>query len=162
MGGRGSGRPRLTDEEKKAKGTFRPSQSAAVYASNDAAKVITGVFLAKVSDPELPLCAVGKKKYFELANLLMNGNKLTQVTRDYCEVVAVIWAQINQRLLDGKSPPMQMMVKYDQMMRELKIAEDAPAIADPTKKNKFSNVGFANTRSTPITLRRSAASGNRK
>lgn len=62
MGGIGSGgHNRLSDEEKKRRGTFRPDNSAEVYNARAAEKIVSGPWLTRIPDPELPLGKLGKK-----------------------------------------------------------------------------------------------------
>lgn len=154
MGGIGSGgRGRLSDEEKKRKGTFRTDRSDAVYDSQAAEKVITGPWLTAIPDPSIPLNEVGAAKYQELADLLFKGNKLTKVTCGDCERMAVMHQQMHERLSAGKSVPMDLIKRMDSISVRLRIADDAPAIANPNQKNRFSNSGFSNSRASPFRLR---------
>lgn len=156
MGIDGRGRPRLSDEEKRRRGTFQSPYSDEKYAAKDAAKVITGIFLAKVDEPELPLNEIGRKKYFELATMLLDGGKLTTVTRMNCEATASVWQKMHATLESGKPIPAQVTNQYNSMMRDLRVAENAPSIATENQKNKFAAIGNANTVLQTFRLRRSA------
>lgn len=158
MGGMGSGRPRLSDAEKKAKGTFRADESEEARLAKNASKVITGVFFAKVPEPSLPLDAVGKAYYFNQATLLLNGNKLTSVTCGDCERMAVMHQQMHARLLAGKPVSMDLIKRMDAISVRLGIAEVATPIANPGQQNKFARSGFfatATTRVSKVRLRSS-------
>lgn len=160
MGGRGSGgHNRLSDAEKKARGTFRPDCSDEVYAAKAASKVVTGPWLSAIPEPSIPLNAVGRAKYDQIAKLLFEGNKLTQVTVGDCERMAVMHQQMHDRLNAGKSVSMDLIKRMDAISVRLRIAEDAPAIANPNQKSRFAGVGFSNSRTSPIRLRASSASG---
>ncbi|BCH33136.1 hypothetical protein MesoLjLc_50660 [Mesorhizobium sp. L-8-10] len=154
MGGKGSGgHNRLTDTEKKRRGTFRAAESEAVFNARAAEKIITGVFLPRVPDPSLPLNEIGKAKYVEFATLLLESGKLTKIVAEDCERYAVMHQQMHAKLEAGKMVPQQLLNAMDSLSRRLKIAEDAPPIANPNEKKRFNGVGFSNNRASPIRLR---------
>lgn len=144
---------KLSDEEKRRRGTFRPDQSEETYAARAGAKVITGVFLPKVPEPSIPLSDVGRAKYDELTKLLFEQNKLTVVTCGDCERMAVMHQQMHERLQAGKSVSMDLIKRMDSISMRLRIAENAPTIADPTAKNKFANSGFSASKVHTVGLR---------
>lgn len=163
MGGIGSGgNGRLTDAEKRAKGTYRSDRSDEVYAARAAEKVITGPWLTSIPEPTIPLNAVGKAKYDEITALLFAGNKLTKVTCGDCERYSVMHQQMHERLTAGKAVSMDLIKRMDAISVRLRIAEDAPAIANPNQKNRFAGSGFSNSRTSPITLRPHRAAGTGK
>lgn len=153
MGGRGSGGGRLSDEEKKAKGTFKQSRSEAVYDARAAAKVITGPWLTKIPEPTIPLNEIGRAKYDEFTKLLFDGNKLTTVTCGDCERYAVMHQQMHARLAKGEMVPQQLLNAMNSISVRLRIAENAAPIANPNEKKRFAGAGFSNRRSSPFTLR---------
>lgn len=153
MGGQGSGRIRIGDAEKRARGTFRKDQSDDVLQLRAAQKVVTGPWLTVIPKPSIPLNEVGQAKYDELTKILFAGNKLTTVTCGDCERMAVMHQQMHARLEAGKPVSMDLIKRMDSISVRLRIAEDAPAIADPNEKNRFAGSGFANRRSSPIRLR---------
>ena len=160
MGGLGSGgNGRLTDAEKKARGTFRADQSDAVYDAQRAATVVVGPWLASIPEPTIPLTAVGRAKYDELTKLLFDGNKLTKVTCSDCERMAVMHQQMHERLTAGKSVPMELIKRMDSISVRLRIAEDAAPLASPGAKNKFASIGTAATVVSAYRLQRPAATG---
>lgn len=162
MGGNGSGRHRLTDEEKKRRGTFRADQSDAVYAAKAAEKVVIGPWLTAIPKSTIPLNEIGQAKYDELTNLLFNQNKLTTVTCGDCERMAVMHQQMHERLSNGKPVPMDLIKRMDAISVRLRIAEDAPPIANPNERNRFEGSGFSNSRSSPYRLRPYPAAGQGK
>lgn len=160
MGGVGSGgRNRLSDAEKQARGTFDPSRSEAAYAKAAADKVIVGPWLTYIPEPTVPLNPVGRAEYDKLTKLLFEGNKLTTVTCGDCERLAVMKQQMVERLEAGKPVSMDLIKRMDSISVRLRIAEDAPAIANPNEKSRFAGSGFANSRTSPIRLRPYTASG---
>lgn len=160
MGGFGSGgRGRKSDAEKIASGTFRADRSEETYAARAAEKVVVGPWLTAIPEPTIPLSEVGRKKYDEIADLLFKNNKLTKVTCGDCERMAVMHQQMHERLKAGKSVSMDLIKRMDSISVRLRIAEDAPAIANPNEKSRFEGAGFSNSRSSPFRLRAYSAAG---
>lgn len=158
MGGIGSGRTGLTDEEKRKRGTTDQRYTEEARLERAAAKIVTGVFLPKVPDPSLPLNEIGKAKYVEFATLLLESGKLTKIVAEDCERYAVMYQQVHAKLAEGKNVPQQLLNAMDSLARRLKIAEDAPSIANPADKRRFEGVGFANKRTSPYRLQRHSGS----
>ena len=56
MDGRGTGRGhRLSDEEKKRRGTFRADTSEEAHRARAAEKIVSGPWLSQIPKPTLPL-----------------------------------------------------------------------------------------------------------
>lgn len=147
------GHNRLTDAEKIARGTFRPSRGEAVYKADLGAKVIAGPWLDAIPEPQLPLGPEARMKYDELARMLFDQNKLTVVTRSIAEGAAVLFGQIHRRESEGRDVPASMAARYLGALQNLKIAEEAPEIATPgNKRNAFDFCGFANRPRPPARL----------
>lgn len=160
MGGKGSGgHNRISDEEKRRRGTFHADRSEEVYAKRAAEKVVVGPWLTSIPEPTIPLEEVGRAEYNRLTKLLFENNKLTQVTCSYCELVAVMQQQMVARLAAGKTVSMDLIKRKDSILARLRVAEDAPAIANPNQKNRFAGSGFSNNRASPYRLRPLAAAG---
>lgn len=145
MGGIGSGGSnRLSDEEKKARGTFRKSNSDQVYEARAAAKVVSGPWLSEIPKPELPLNELGEKKYNELARILFDNNALTTITRMQAETAAMLFEKFDRLLRENKSPSASDLTQYQRALAALGIAENAPTIASPgAHQKKFSGFGFS-------------------
>lgn len=153
------GRQALSDEEKKKRGTFREDQSEATYAAKRAEKVVIGPWLTSIPDPEMPLNEIGKAKYVQVTKLLFDQNKLTKVTCMDCEVLSLHWQNVQARVAAGKAPSADSLKQISAITQRLRIAEDAPAIANPNQKSRFEGSGFANRRSSPFRLRPLGAAG---
>lgn len=147
--------PRLSDEEKKRRGTFRADQSEEVYRARAAQKVVTGSTLSAVPDPEMPLNEIGLGKYRELTELLLSQGKLTKITCMDCEMIALHWQNVRARVATGKSASSDSLKQITAITQRLRIAEDAPEIESPDKKSRFTGCGFAYQRSTPYRVRTS-------
>lgn len=154
MGGMGSGgHNRLSDEEKKRRGTFRADNSEAIYNARAAEKVVVGPWLTALPKPKVPLKGEGKKKYEELGNLLLNSNKLTTVTCMQIEQVSLLWQKMLNMLEAGQDPPVSLHKQIDKILVALRVAENAPAIGNPNEKSRFEGAGFSNSRNSPYRLR---------
>lgn len=144
------GHNKLTDAEKIARGTFRPSRSDEVYAERAGAKVVAFPRLREIPVPDLPLNEVGQKKYDELTRALFDADKLTVVTKTAAEQAAALHQEIHRRMSDGKPVPASLSDKLQRALAQLKIAEDAPTIASPGNRvNKFAGTGFSTRRAPP-------------
>lgn len=146
------GQNRLSDEEKKRRGTFRPDQSSAVYAARQAENVVTGVFFSEIPVPSMPLNPFGKATYEKWAKLLLDQGKLTSVTAEHCQSLGLIDMRINDKVSAGKVPSADDMKQRTSVIRMLGVAENAPVIAGATK-SRFEGSGFSNSRSSPFRLR---------
>lgn len=145
MGGKGSGgHNRLSDADKIAKGTFRPSRSDDVYKVEAAAKVVTGPWLSSIPEPNLPLTGIALQKYNEITKTLFDQNKLTMATVLTAEQYALQYGQQHARLTAGKPVSASTTLMLERMLRDLRIAEEAPVLASPgAKANKFRRTGFS-------------------
>lgn len=163
MGGFGSG-GRLSDEEKRRRGTFRSDKSDERYDEIEASKVVAGPWLSEIPEPTFKLSDIGKKKYNELAQALFEQNKLTIVTVMQAEVAARLFDKIYTLSLEDKFPSASDTTQYQRAINALRIAENAKTIAKPGNKgNRFAGSGFSNRRNATFRLRKagSADSGDR-
>jgi hypothetical protein len=153
VGGLGSGRIRtLSDEERKKRGTYREETSEAAALARAAEKIVAGPWLPKIPEPEMPLNEVGKGKYLQIAQLLFDQNKLTQVTCDMCLTYAALFQSAHARMAAGKTISADMAKRMDAILQKLRVAENAPTIAAPSR-NRFDSIPSANSRFAPIRLR---------
>jgi hypothetical protein len=137
---------KMSDAEKKAKGIFDPRWSEQAGKDRMAAKIISGPWLSAVPKPDFALDRVGMVKYNELCNALLDQNKLTMVTRQHAQNIALIQMQISKMLTMGKLIPNNLFVTMKQSTMLLGIAEDAKNIGPPPKasESKWGFAGFAN------------------
>lgn len=150
---------RLTDEEKKKRGTFRADQSAEALDKKIASKIITGVFISKIPEPSMPLGKRGDlryDKYMELAQLMMDQGNLTTITVDWAQVAAAAWGDMHDALAKGKQIPKHTMETYKSITNKILIAEKAPNIGTPAKQNKFEGHGWSHKAGSEIRLIKSA------
>lgn len=164
MGGVGSGgHNRLSEEEKKRRGTFRKDRTDAAYEERAAKKVVAGPWLSVIPEPEIPLKEVGRRKYDELTRLLLEQNKLTAVSCMQAELAARMHEKIAALVQDGKYPSASDVNQLQRALSALRVAEDAQPIGKTGGKvNKFAGLGFANRPNSTVRLRPSAPAGTRK
>lgn len=154
MGGRGSGTS-LSDEEKKARGTFRAEKSTEARKDKAEAQVISGPWLSSIPEPEYPLNDVGRKKYDDITRWLFDSNKLTTSTHTLASLAGLYHQKLSKMAGEDRAPTASDLTQYRGVIRDLRIAEDAKPIASPGQANKFSGSGFANRRSAEVRLRSS-------
>lgn len=152
MGGQGSGGSnRLSDEERKARGTYRADQSDELYDQRAAAKILQGPWLSAIPEPDFPLTPIGRKKFDEITQALFEQGKLTQIAVGKATSAGVLWQKIATAIGKGRSPATADLKFYDKIVDELQIARDAKVIASP-KRSRFADAGFSNSRTSPIRL----------
>lgn len=136
----------LSDEEKKARGTFRAGTSTEVRNRKLGEKVFAGPGYQDVPDPEFPLGDIGLKQYFRLAGrVLREKGRLSDVIQRACESYSILWEEAYTRRITGKKVPASIVERMDRSLSILKLAEVAtvvdPDAADP-KKNPFRACGL--------------------
>jgi hypothetical protein len=159
MVGRGN---RLTDAERKARGTYRADESEAVYAARDAAKIVKGPWLDHIPDPTVKLNDVGMRKYEEITRGLLDAGRLNMHFKDMAEAVALMYQQIVAASETGKPVSGQFFYQYQLAMKGLRLQEDAKPIAEREGSNKFAGIGLANKRGSSLRLLKSSEAGSRK
>lgn len=145
MGGFGSGgHNRLSDAEKKRRGTFVAKQSDAIYDARAAANVLAFPTLREIPAAELPLNEIGSRKYDELARALFDAGRLTTVSRMLAEQVASLFQEQHRRMSAGLPVPGSLSDKMQRALAQLKLADGAPTIAQPQSRNERARrIGFA-------------------
>lgn len=133
-------------------GTDPKVKQAAIEAAG--AKIVTGAFLPKVPEPELPLGKVAKKKYLELATDLLNEGKLTKISRMQAEAVAASFGEIHRCITAGVKVSAALQRQYETGLYRLHLAEQAKLASEANVANKFAHSGFAYSRSEKVTIRR--------
>lgn len=142
------GHNRISDAEKKAKGTFRVDRTEEAYAEKAGAKVLAFPTLRQIPDPQLPLNEIGLAKYQELARLLFDAQKLTAITRDAAEAAAVQWQGMHKSLSEGKDIPAHRYLAFERAMKIINVANNAPQIGGVPQRSRFAQCGFAHRRPT--------------
>lgn len=162
MGGMGSGgHNKLSDAEKKRKGTFRKDQSASAHRAKQAQKVVSGPWLQKIPDPTLKLDDVARAKYFEYAQHLMDQGTLTKFTCETVQMAALRYSRLQSILDEDRVPPAYLINQIEKDLEKLTIAETAAPIVGGPKRSRFAGVGFSQDRSAQISVRRVAGRRDR-
>jgi hypothetical protein len=134
----------VSDEEKKAKGTFNAAFSREARAKKLGEKVFAGPGYQDVPDPEFPMGEVGQLQYFRLAGrVLKEKGRLSDAIQRACESYAMLWEEAYDRKMAGKRVPLTVIERMDRSLGILKLAEQATVIdpdAEP-KINPFSACG---------------------
>jgi hypothetical protein len=135
----------LSDEEKKARGTFRENESVEVRRRKLGEKIFAGPGYQDVPDPEFPLGEIGLKQYFRLAGrALKEKGRLSDAIQRACESYAILWEEAYVRRTTGKKIPAGLVERMDRSLAILKLAEVATVVdsdALESKKNPFGACG---------------------
>jgi hypothetical protein len=136
-----------TDAEKKAAGTYRKGTvSEAAHARKLSENVYAHPTFQDVPDPQLPFNDVGMKKYFEVCGMLLGQGKLTAVTRDIAEQIALLVQDQHTRLAKGLMATAFSTNQLQRLLSMLKIADEASPIGIMTadRMNRFRSSGSPN------------------
>lgn len=146
----GRGRPRKPEGERfqgRAKEKARTDEAldAAI-----AAKIVTGPWMTKIPEPDFVFNPVGKAKYDELAQLLFEKDRLTQITWMQVQVAAMTYQNVVGYSAAGKAPPAALMRDLQRALAILNVADQAKNISSPGKTNKFASSGFAHRKTFSV------------
>lgn len=139
------GHNRLSDEEKKARGTFEPRYSQEKLEERRVAKIFSHPRLHEVPKSDIPLGEIGARKFSEFARMLFEAGQLTLITKASAEAAAVAYEQIERRQAESKPVPTTLIAQLNRALAEIKIGDVGRPIAQPAsaRENKFSRSGFA-------------------
>lgn len=153
---------RLSDAEKKAKGTFRADESSAALDKKLAEKVIRGVFLTRIPVPRLPLGDIGSQEYNRVAGELLRQLKLTEWSAGRAALFAHVHEKIYIKAGKGGYASGDDVKTYQALLRELDIATHAEVTAPGATQNRFATCGFAYSRTPALRLRTPKTARTRK
>jgi hypothetical protein len=149
-----TGRPPLSDEEKKQRGTFDPrwSQEARSERQEDKVVALFGADkLETIPDPPEGLVSQARDEYFLWCRRLHEQGHLSQKWVEKILFYALRKHSTLVRLASGKLPKDGDLKACEMFIKELGALNiDAPRAGQEAPKSKFAHVGFANrvTRST--------------
>lgn len=140
------GKPGLSDEEKKARGTFDPRYSASAKSARSESNIVSifGDRLEAVPEPSVPLTPTADQFYRKWAQRLFDMGKLTELAVIEVQAAANAQHAIETRMRDGKLPragDQTAITRFLNRMRELNV--DAPASSSQVSVSKWSAIGFA-------------------
>ena len=138
----------LSDEERAARGTLRSDSNEVVRLEQYVErKILPFPILSEIPLPTMPLNEVGRKKYFELCEILHKTGRLVTFTRDQAEAVAALWQSMHMRLANGKEINASTMNQLRTAMDDLGVNESNKSAVSgkgtEAKKNTFASNGFA-------------------
>lgn len=140
------GRPHLSDEEKKRRGTFDPRYSAHARGERRAEKVVA-LFKDRVEEippPPAGLSRDAMEEYMRWCRTLHQEQKLTVLWIEKITLYAISKHNSLSRLADGKMPRLEDTRIMKSILSELKgIDADAPVNPTETQGRKFARIGFA-------------------
>lgn len=149
-----TGRPPLSDEEKRRRGTLDPRWTEEARATRAESKVVS-LFgadrLDAVPDPPEGLVAQARDEYFLWCRRLHEQGMLSQKWVEKILFYALRKHSTLVRLASGKLPKDGDLKACEMFLKELSALNiDAPRSGQEAPKSKFAHVGFANrvTRST--------------
>lgn len=140
------GRHAQSDEQKKAKGTFKPSQSDEARRTVAVSNVL--VFPAIPSIPKcslpIPEDGAGMRAYNSTCQDLLNAGLLTKITLRLAENLALVEHNIESSLLAGKKVTGRDLTVRASVVSKLEMLNvDQNIVAGQTKKGTFGTNGFA-------------------
>ena len=146
-----SGRRGMPDAEKERRGTLDQRWSEDARADRKVVQLFKHPRLDRIPDPELPLSKEGRKKYRELAELLLESSQLTVVTRGYAEMAAIAFEAIADAKEKGKSISASLIKQYNDALGNIRQFDvDKKVSPDGQRKNKFRHTGFASRSRLPV------------
>jgi hypothetical protein len=135
----------VSDERRKASGSFRPSNSEEARGRRLSAKVFAGPGFQDIPDPEFPFGEYGLRKYFELAGRLLREGKLSRATQQIAEQLAIQYEIQHQRASCGQRQQATASNNIMKFLALLKLSEDLTPVGGNVsierKKNPFGPCG---------------------
>ena len=149
-------RPGLSDEEKRARGTFDARYSEAAKSARAESNVVAifGDRLEAIPDPTVPLAASALTFYRKWSQRLFDLGKLTELAVMEVQAAAAAQHGIEVRMREGKLPrgqDQQAVTRFLNRMRELNV--DAPSSPSQVGVSKWSQLGFAKRSPLPAAKR---------
>lgn len=143
-----TGRPPISDADKRQRGTFDRRWSEAARAERQEEKVVSlfgGQFLDAIPEPPEGLVAKAREEYFLWSRRLHEAGRLTQIWVEKITLYAFRKHATITRLAEGKSPKDGDLKACEIFLKELGALNiDAPRAGQEAVKSKFAHVGFAN------------------
>ena len=143
------GRPSLSDEEKRRRGTFDTRYSAEARAEASLSKVVAFPALREIPECMFPLDEAGQKLYDDLARVLCEQGRLTVLSHAELSSLCGGMSAERSKIAAGKSASSTAFVRFLERIDKLQKAAIDRAYAGSTtqdRPNKFARNGFANRR----------------
>lgn len=148
-----TGRPPLSDEEKKRRGTLDKRWTAEARAARAGDKVVS-LFgpdnIRATPEPPEGLSEKARAEYHLWCRRLIEVGRLSSVWVEKITLYAVRKHSIETRLAEGKSVKDGDVRGCSQFLKELEALNiDAPRDGQEAPKSKWSKIGFASRASAP-------------
>lgn len=154
------GRNRLSDNEKRLRGTFQANTSADAYGRKEVAKVLQFPVLREIPLPSFPLGGKGTETYNFWARKLLDSGLLTRLTLDKVEGLAMADDKLAARLKAGREisdATLNARLQYLKYLEGLNV--DTSVVAGQTKKSAFATNGFPSRLRSPAEHRARVVGG---
>lgn len=145
-----TGRPPLSDAEKKLRGTFDPRWSEEARSERAEDKVVS-LFgqdrLEAIPEPPEGLKPRALEEYWRWTRRLHELGRLSQVWVDKITLYAIRRHSIEARLIEGKAPKDGDVKGCELFLKELgALNVDQPRGNQESPKSKWERIGFASRR----------------
>lgn len=140
------GRPSLSDDEKRRRGTYDPRYSAEVRAEAALAKVVSFPTLREIPECMFPLDVEGQKLYDELSRVLFEQKRLTVLSHAELSALCGGMSAERDKISKGKSASSVAFIRFLERIDKLqKAAVDRAYAGSSTedRPNKFARNGFS-------------------
>ena len=148
-----SGRPPISDDEKKRRGTYDKRWSADARAARAEEKVVSlfgADSLRAIPDPPDGLSGKAEGEYRLWCRRLLDVGRLSSVWVEKITLYAIRKHSIETRLAEGKSIKDGDVRGCAQFLKELEALNiDAPRDGQEAPKSIWSSIGFASRASVP-------------
>lgn len=154
------GRNRLSDDEKRARGTFQSNTSADAYGRREVSKVLQFPVLREIPKPTFHLGDRGMETFNFWARKLLDAGMLTRLTLDKIEGLALADDKLAARLKAGREisdATLNARLQYLKYLEGLNV--DTAVVAGQTKKSAFATNGFPNRLRSPAEHRARVVGG---
>ncbi|MGL4638067.1 MAG: hypothetical protein ACRCWF_18960 [Beijerinckiaceae bacterium] len=138
-----TGRIRLSDEEKKRRGTFDERYSEAASVERAQQKVVSlfgGEVLSEIPAPPDGLSKIAQDEYWKWTRMLHTAGRLSELWLAKIQTYAISRHSIVSKLAEGKMPPDGALRRCDVFLKELgALNVDQPQIGSDvgSKWKKF-------------------------
>lgn len=152
----------VSDEQRKASGSFRPSNSEEARGRRLSEKVFAGPGFVDIPDPDYPFGEYGLRKYYELAGRLLKQGKLSGSTMQIAEQLAIQYEIQHQRASCGQKPGTSTTAVIMRLLALLKLTDDLTPVGGNVsvtpQENPYDVCGALLAPFTPGRLREAADS----
>jgi len=132
----------ISDDEKRARGTFKAGFDSETRKNKKAEKILAFPTLHEVPPPTFPLGEKGQKTYDTWARRLLEAECLNEVTKGFLENLALTEDKIHARIKEGKEIPDKTMEIRRSMLLKLESLNVDTSRIPKKADNKFTHNGF--------------------